>query len=568
MEPRPAVPDAAPSIGVEVAPARSGAETWRVLASLRVMVAIFAATEAVSLPAASRSALVSAVLGYTAYAGWLYWAALYRNRPLLPRLSSWIDAAAILSFAWLAAAQSQLLMLLLFPVLFAAVSFSFLSGLLVSLFAAAAAAAQVTLQAPEGGPAMQPPLLQPLLILALGPLVAALARAGVRIHEQMRIADRLLGQLDPRLGVQRVAQTLLQALTPRFEADRGLLLVWPAGGEPRLFRSDADGGCTELAGELRATLVDALARLPAGIAATWRRAPRGGLLAIPCDADHDLGRRPPAASARAAMAQLAELLEASALLAAPLCRRSPHPCRLLFASARRRYRPGDASLLANVMDRLSPVVENAGLLESLAEEAMATERARIGRDLHDSAIQPYLGLKYGIEALARKAGADNPLREDIRALQEVAVGELHQLRELVSGMRSGARGADDALGPALRRQARRFTELFGIEVAVHCAADVAISRRLAAAVFPMVGEALTNVRRHTDASRADIAVREEAGRCVLEVTNAHDPERPPAAFVPRSIVERVESIGGRAVVDLQGRGTTGLIISIPKTLPV
>ena len=122
MELRTAVPDAVPSIGGVFAPARGGAESWRVLASLRVLVAILAATEAVLLPPASRSALVSAVLGYTAYAGWMYWAALHRNRPLLPRLSSWIDAAAILSFAWLAAAQSQLLMLLLFPVLFAAVS--------------------------------------------------------------------------------------------------------------------------------------------------------------------------------------------------------------------------------------------------------------------------------------------------------------------------------------------------------------------------------------------------------------------------------------------------------------
>ena len=101
------------------------------------------------------------------------------------------------------------------------------------------------------------------------------------------------------------------------------------------------------------------------------------------------------------MAELADLLEAPALLATPLCRRSPHPCRLVFASARRRYRAGDADLIAAVMEQLSPVVENAGLLESLAEEAMATERARIGRDLHDSAIQPYLGLKYGVEALAR-----------------------------------------------------------------------------------------------------------------------------------------------------------------------
>jgi len=554
-----------PASGPTIERATNSPELRRVLANIRVLVAIVAATEAASLSLATRPTMMLAVLGYAAYAGWLCWVELSGNRPIMSRLTSWIDAIWILLFAGLAGAQSSLfILLLLFPVLFASLSFGFVSGLLVSLFAAAAGVAQLILR--EQYNALSPEaILQPLSILLLGPLVAGLARAGVQMNEQVTIAERLLGEADPRLGVKRVAETLLRALTRRFTADLGLLLIWLPQSEPRLFRCDRNGKISEVSGELRASLLDLLTRLPPDIASVHHHAHLFGRYPIRYHRGFSLVSKLPTGAARSATQDLAESLDARSLIAIPICRRAPFPCRLVLESGQRRYRSRDADLLAGVMEQLAPVIENAGLLERLSDEAMATERARIGRDLHDNAIQPYLGLKYGIEALARKAAADNPLHDDIQTLQDVVVSELHHLRELVTGMRSGASGADDALAPAIRRQAKRFSELFGIEVAVQCEAALSIRRKLAAAIFPMVSEALTNIRRHTDATRADILVNEQADAYVLKITNAHDPAAPPADFVPRSIVERAESVSGCVIVDLQRPGFTDLIISIPKT---
>ncbi len=546
----------------------AGPELRRVLANIRVLVALVAATEAISLAGASHAPGVLAALGYAAYAGWLYWAELNGNRPALSPVTSWVDATWILLLLWLAQANSSLLtLLLLFPVLFAALSFGFSSGLLVSLFATAGAAA-MHYMIQSGSPDSLSPdgMLRPLSILVLGPLVAGLARAGIQMNEQVTIADRLLGEVDPRLGVQRVGESLLNAFMRHFDADLGLLLVWLADSEPRLFHCDGHGKFNELSGDLRDTLLEALDRLPAGIAAAHCVTRVLGRLPIRYHAGLHIDTGAPTDAARAAADHLAELLDARSMVATPICRRAPHPCRLLLASQRRRYRSRDADLLCRIMDQLAPVIENAGLLERLTEEAMATERARIGRDLHDNAIQPYLGLKYGIEALARRAAADNPLHADIHALQEVALGELHHLRELVSGMRDGAGSADDALAPALRRQARRFSELFGIDVEVRCDGDLAVSRKLAAEVFPLVSEALTNIRRHTAAARAEIEVGTRSGELVLRIGSTCDAAgAPPAPFVPRAIVERAESIGGRAIVDLQKDDFAELIISIPMT---
>lgn len=548
------------------APIDGSADLRRVLANFRVLVALLALAEAASRPLSSVPLIVAAALVYAAYAVGL-WGMEIANRPVARgRMPVWGDVAAILTLAALAGPQANpFVLLLFFPVLLAALMYGFVAGVQVSIVASFAAGGLAVIRGEPLEALSHPAILHPLALLLIGPLVAGLARTGTRRSEQHAIVERLLEQADPRLGVRRIAEILLQALARHHDAELGVLLVWLADGEPRVFRCDAAGRVRELSGALGTMLRDALANLPPDIANVHHVAHLFGRIPVRYRSGFHVGTQQPTNAGRHAMQELADALDARSLVAVPLCRRSPHPCRLVFESGRRRFGPRSAEVLAGVMEQLGPVIENAALLERLADEAIATERARIGRDLHDSAIQPYLGLKYGIEALARKAMPDNPLYRDIHALQDVAVAELHQLRELVSGMRCDGGGADNALVPALRRQARRFGELFGLDVTVHCDDEPHVGRRLAAEIYPMVSEALTNIRRHTTATHAEIRVGESGAQYVLHVTNSHDPLAPPAPFVPRSIAERAESIGGCAVVDLCAPGVTDLMISIPRT---
>lgn len=541
---------------------RPSPELRRVLANIRVVIALVATIESVALSVLGQPPVSLALLGYTAYAGWLAWLEASGRRAPLSRLTSWIDALWILLIAQLAAAPGSLFMLLLlFPVLFASLSFGVLSGMLVSAFAAFGALLVVH---GHGEALTFSTLLFPAAILVLGPLVAGLARPGVELNEQVSVADRLFEQADPRLGLERVARVIVRSLTRRFEADLGLLLIWLPGREPRLFRCDGAFQVREIDGEPRTALLERMSRLPRDIAGVRDITHLPGRHRIPRYSGFHIISRQPAAADRPALEALGELLDAHSLASIPICRRSPQPCWLVLESARRHYRARDAELLVRVMEQLAPVIENAGLLEQLCDEAAATERARIGRDLHDTAIQPYLGIKYGIEALARKARIDNPLHDDIVALKEMATSELHELRETVSHMRAGVARGEDTLAPALRRQARRFSELFGIDVAVHCDGDIPINRQLSAAFFHMVSEALTNIRRHTHATRAEIRVTVAPDAFVVHISNDHGPEPPPASFRPRSIAERAESLHGRAIVDTARPGLTDLIITIPR----
>ena len=97
----------------------------------------------------------------------------------------------------------------------------------------------------------------------------------------------------------------------------------------------------------------------------------------------------------------------------------------------------DASALATTAPELLRIIEQATLVDQLQEESASHERARIGRDLHDSAIQPYLGLKYAVECVALRIPKENPARAEIDALADLVNGEVSALRELISGLRTG-----------------------------------------------------------------------------------------------------------------------------------
>jgi len=207
-------------------------------------------------------------------------------------------------------------------------------------------------------------------------------------------------------------------------------------------------------------------------------------------------------------------------------------------------------------EQVVPVLDNATLLEQLVAATAETERMRIGRDLHDSAIQPYVGLKFAVEALARRVPADSPLANEVHSLVKMVTQELVLLREIVSGLRSQDNHGEALLERAVRRQAARFAKLFGMDVRVCAQGDLRMSRRLSGELFHMVSEALSNVRRHTQARRAMVTLT-GGDDVVLAVINEAVPgESRPAKFEPRSLTERAADLGGLVEIEITAEGTT------------
>jgi signal transduction histidine kinase len=259
---------------------------------------------------------------------------------------------------------------------------------------------------------------------------------------------------------------------------------------------------------------------------------------------------------------LATTLDANAFLTVPLYHRAESVGRLYLAASRPAFGESDIDLLTQVFELVTPVIDNIRLVDRLASDAAEQERQRIARDLHDSVIQPYIGLQLGIAALRQKLTAGADIAGDAERLYELTNEGITDLRGYVSGLRNGGE-AEGSLQASIQRFAAKFTEATGIAVDLALGADIRCNDRLAAEVFQMVAEGLSNVRRHTPAARANVVLARNNGCLMLRIENEGTAESPPAPFTPRSLTERATALGGRAHVDHGASNSTAVIVEIP-----
>ena len=90
-----------------------------------------------------------------------------------------------------------------------------------------------------------------------------------------------------------------------------------------------------------------------------------------------------------------------------------------------------------------------------------------------------------------------------------------------------------------------------------------VNDRLAAEVFRIVTEGLSNIRRHTQAATATIALAQKNGHLIVQITNDGVDGEAFCLFSPRSITERTTTLGGRVHVERQGQAHAAVIAEIP-----
>jgi signal transduction histidine kinase len=168
-------------------------------------------------------------------------------------------------------------------------------------------------------------------------------------------------------------------------------------------------------------------------------------------------------------------------------------------------------------------------------EARERERTRWAREIHDESIQGIGALRLQL-ANARDLNDKQALSEAVDAALEGLGTEIDGLRHLITELRPAA--LDDlGLAAALEALARRAQAIDGLEVKtdIHIGAgpDAPAStaasleddngRRLdpelESTIYRVVQEALTNVSRHAQATRAVISVSERDGMLTASVTD-------------------------------------------------
>jgi len=213
-----------------------------------------------------------------------------------------------------------------------------------------------------------------------------------------------------------------------------------------------------------------------------------------------------------------------------------------------------------------------------AAEAVAEERERIARELHDGVIQSLLGIEIQLHTVA--AGLDEqtqPTAAELQRLGGLLRNEVLAIREMMQQMQPPEL-APERLVETLSDIVQRFEYETGVRARFSSQFDrVDLSPRACRELARVVQEALVNVRKHSGASSVFVQFSCADDVCRVSVT---DDGRgfpltgrlsPSGArygrHIPRVIMERVRLLGGDVTVESAPNQGARVAISIPLSGP-
>ena len=199
--------------------------------------------------------------------------------------------------------------------------------------------------------------------------------------------------------------------------------------------------------------------------------------------------------------------------------------------------------------------------------AQEDERRRIAREMHDQFGEQLTALARRIERIRNVAAGRADLVAPIDALEDIARQLDRDVEQLVWELRPTA--LDDlGLRAALDNYVQTWSQREGIAAELHTSGllDDRLASDTETTLYRIAQEALTNVARHSRASRVDVILERRGNHVLLIVEDngiGFDPSRraaPGSSFGLVGMQERAALVGAiLQVVSAPGEGTTVLL---------
>jgi signal transduction histidine kinase len=185
--------------------------------------------------------------------------------------------------------------------------------------------------------------------------------------------------------------------------------------------------------------------------------------------------------------------------------------------------------------------------------AVAEERARVAREIHDGLAQYLFAVSTHASMLENGADPERTLTQ----LKEAAAAAQQEARFAVLALSSA--GGSAPFDSALRRYVDFLTADGLLEVDLEIEDGIRLAPDEQIEVFRIVQEGLANARKHARARRAEVRIEERAGErfvTVVDDGSGFDEQEIAAGQGLRNMRARAASIGGGfRLVSTPGRGT-------------
>lgn len=222
-----------------------------------------------------------------------------------------------------------------------------------------------------------------------------------------------------------------------------------------------------------------------------------------------------------------------------------------------------------VAEKLKASSEQLRALSVSLRTAKEEEGIRIARELHDELGSALTTLKWSLLRLDKVRSSTSKsagkAAEKIAEMVELVDSTINTVRRISSELRPGV--VDDlGLVSAIEWHAQQFQDNTGVVCRFESSAeDVDLNREQATTVFRIFQEAMTNILRHAQATKANILIEEEEDGFVLEIKDNGRGITETEKLGIRSLGllgmrERAHSVGG--TVEISGAAGRGTVLTV------
>ncbi len=218
-----------------------------------------------------------------------------------------------------------------------------------------------------------------------------------------------------------------------------------------------------------------------------------------------------------------------------------------FDDPNRMIGPHEIALAETISGDVAAAIRNAQINELEREAAIARERQRLARELHDSATQSIYSLTLlssGWESMARQGTLDDPA-DSFRQLGEVGQQALKEMRLLIHQLRPESL-EDLGLRDALKERLESVEMRANIKPELIVRGDLdELPEEMEEELFFIAQEALNNSLRHAQATEVKVEILENQGQVKLVISDngkGYDTNQPVAGMGLENMIERARSI--------------------------
>jgi signal transduction histidine kinase len=197
-----------------------------------------------------------------------------------------------------------------------------------------------------------------------------------------------------------------------------------------------------------------------------------------------------------------------------------------------------------------------------AEMATREERRRIASELHDGILQSLATLLLRLETIRKRLPeAQKEINDDLRSIEDFTRSSMNEIRQFLSGKSIDA-FAHGTLIERLRDDAKFVRDGLGVRVIVESEPEeLQLTREMEREIYYVLKEAVTNVAKHSHASKVAIQIKRNGAKLSGSLTDdgvGFDSSalKGNAGFGLNGMANRIEKIGGKlAIESAPGLGT-------------